>query len=269
MAEKITIVTKNENGKVLSTKVLEFPDGITIDVGDDMTTIGNVLIVEHEHFMCDAFFLKGNTAKSILKDFNLAGWSAFNNPRITYFGREAAFFHGDGWGTSKLVNLRTGEIIFESTEEIRFDNVKDTVSAIQEDDITFFILKCSKDDHEIYMVVDMNGKKVLPDKYVGKHKKLESAGGIGNVYLLHYIDYYKKKYGIISITIVMEKGVANYVVKQIIPRKHIDKMDVDWSTFSTDLAGKQHYPVIIGEVEYGDDQFTTEYYNIFGKKLKM
>lgn len=270
MTEKVSIVKVDSYGKVKETEVMEIPDGINVNPGDRITEKGSCIIVERKNYMCD-IYLKNryeDTATEVLKDFELNHNPSWDNPKIRYYSNEVAFLNSEEWD-NKLINLSNGKVIAEETEECHFYGVKAVVSPIQGSGDSLYILNYSlatsneRYGADQYVLIDKYGNRVLPLKFVGRHKKIENAYGIGNILLLHYIDTSKKKYGMISVQIVGE----DYIVNQIINRRYDEELDVNYRAFVKDVNGNIHYPCITGTYEDESQRKITHYYDILGQRI--
>lgn len=280
MSEKVSIVKVDTYGKVTETKVIEIPEGININPGDTITEKSNCIIVERKNYMCDIYLKnwRDNTVIEVVKNFELAHYQSCENQRIMYYGHRVVFLNGEHWD-SKLINLSTGKVIAEGEKESRFYGVKEVVSPIQGFGDDLYILNYSlatqKDIYgaEQYILIDEYGNKVLPSNFVGRHKEIKSACGLGNILLLHYIDTYKRKYGMISVQIINKEvastGQREYTVKQIIKRRYDTELDVNYQTFVKDLTGNIHYPCINGTYEDDAEKDITHCYNIIGQRIEV
>jgi hypothetical protein len=272
MSEKVNIVKVNNYGNVTETRIMEIPDGINVNPGDTITEKGRCIIVERKNYMCD-IYLKNkydDTVTEVLKDFELNHNPSWNNQRIEYYSNKVAFLNSKDWD-NKLINLWNGKVIAEETEECHFYGVKAEVSPIQGFGDSLYILNYSLAiPNEIYgadqyVLIDEYGNRVLPSKFVGRHKKIKNASGIGNILLLHYIDTSKEKYGMISVQIVG----GDYIVKQIIERRYDTELDVNYRAFVKDVNGNIHYPCITGTYEDESERDITHYYNVLGQRITV
>ena len=280
MSEKVSIVKVDTYGKVTGTKIMEIPNGININLGDTITEKGNCIIVERKNYLCD-IYLKGwkeDTVTEVVKNFELNHHQYLGNQRIIYYGHDVVFLNSEHWD-NKLINLSTGKVIAEEKKESHFYGVEEVVSPIQKFGDDLYILSYSlstpKDIYgsEQYILIDKHGNKVLPSNFVGRHKKIKGAGGLGNLLLLHYIDTHKEKYGMISVQIIKKEEFPSdqkeYIVKQFIQRRYDTELDVNYRTFVKDVNGNMYYPCITGIYEDDTEKDSTHCYNITGQRIKV